>query len=153
MLPSERLEDYLKIAAAIKTSAHELKLPVRLQKYEPPRDPHFKLAPGRRRFGQYPPHRDLYPQALFAGQPNSCPISSGRTSCRCSRIGRSRATTSIPCGWKLNQNSTSPKMDALNTTASAFYCAKLWSRATSQVRGHFSFVIILSYFFSWINYS
>jgi len=43
MPPLERLEDYLELCAAIETTARELKLPVVLEGYEPPRDARLKV--------------------------------------------------------------------------------------------------------------
>ena len=48
MPPLEALEDYLELAAAIEATADELKVPVLLEGYEPPRDPrleHFRITP------------------------------------------------------------------------------------------------------------
>ena len=48
MPPTECLEDYLEIVAAIEATAEQLKQPVLLEGYEPPRDPrvqHFRITP------------------------------------------------------------------------------------------------------------
>ena len=48
MPPTESIEDYLEIVAAIETTAEALKQPVMLEGYEPPRDPrvqHFRITP------------------------------------------------------------------------------------------------------------
>ncbi|AWI80868.1 IMP dehydrogenase [Parazoarcus communis] len=48
MPPTESLEDYLEIVAAIEATAEDLEQPVMLEGYEPPRDPrvqHFRITP------------------------------------------------------------------------------------------------------------
>ena len=48
MPPTEKLDDYLEIVAAVEATAEEMKLPVIMEGYEPPSDPrltHFRVTP------------------------------------------------------------------------------------------------------------
>ena len=48
MPPTEKLDDYLEIVAAVEATAEEMKMPVIMEGYEPPSDPrmtHFRVTP------------------------------------------------------------------------------------------------------------